>query len=267
MNIKLKWNKLSYEVELAPESLVTELKNKVFELTGVPVDRQKLMAKGAWTGTLKDGDDQSLKKLKQDMQVLLMGTAEVLEQKGQAVVFVEDLSSEQLAVKGVLQPAGLVNLGNTCYMNATLQCLRFIPDLKEHITSSSNVSNSSLATQFVSTFNSLDRSANALPPFSFVQFLRTAYPQFAEMSQSGTSRGYVQQDAEEFFNALVSSHVSFKSFLGIELEETLTCGECPTEPAIVNSSFVNKLIVNISSTVDHMVITIILSFLYIIHTA
>ena len=55
VSIKIKWNKISYDdVVIDLDKGVAALKNKVYELTGVPSDRQKLMAKGAWLGTLKD---------------------------------------------------------------------------------------------------------------------------------------------------------------------------------------------------------------------
>jgi hypothetical protein len=60
VSIKLKWNKNSYDnVLIEPEKGVSDLKQKIHELTGVPPDRQKLMAKGGWIGTLKDdtGDE------------------------------------------------------------------------------------------------------------------------------------------------------------------------------------------------------------------
>jgi hypothetical protein len=55
VGIKIKWNKTSYDqVNVVLEDGVSGFKKIVHELTGVPPDRQKLMAKGAWVGTLKD---------------------------------------------------------------------------------------------------------------------------------------------------------------------------------------------------------------------
>jgi hypothetical protein len=44
----------------------------------VPIERQKLMAKGAWIGTLKDDANFEAMSLKENQQILLMGTADVI---------------------------------------------------------------------------------------------------------------------------------------------------------------------------------------------
>ena len=130
VNIVLKWNKLSFNCELDPTLGVLIFKSQVYSLTGVPPERQKLMAKGAWPGVLKDDADMSMMPLPDGLQVLLMGTADSIATPSVKVEFVEDMPAEEQLKKGAVVPAGFANLGNTCYMNATLQCFRAMDSLR-----------------------------------------------------------------------------------------------------------------------------------------
>lgn len=261
VKIILKWNKAVFDsVEVDPTQGVSGFKDTVYKLTAVPKDRQKLMAKGAWTGTLKDEADLSAIPLKEGHQVMLMGSAEVVAAPKESVKFVEDMTVEEQALKGAIIPAGLVNLGNTCYMNATVECFRYMPEIRKALEGSHSIN---LATLLKSTFSELDKSGISIPPYAFVHNLRTNFPQFAETTPQGR---FMQQDAEEFYNTLTNSiqrevdrtPIPFSNLLGVELEERLTCSETDQEPAITKREGVNKLVCNIQGgsgatvNIDHM---------------
>uniref|UniRef100_A0A3P9LY56 Ubiquitin carboxyl-terminal hydrolase n=2 Tax=Oryzias latipes TaxID=8090 RepID=A0A3P9LY56_ORYLA len=199
LSVNVKWGKEKFDaVELNTEEPPMVFKAQLFALTGVQPDRQKVMVKG---GTLKD-DEWGNIKLKNGMTLLMMGSAEALpEEPAVRPMFVEDMTEEQLASAMEL-PCGLTNLGNTCYMNATVQCLRSVPELKTALRRYSGALRSSGAnapSQYITAalrdlYETMDKTSSSLPPIILLQFLHMAFPQFAEKGDQGQ---YLQQDANE----------------------------------------------------------------------
>uniref|UniRef100_A0AAX7VJN9 Ubiquitin carboxyl-terminal hydrolase n=1 Tax=Astatotilapia calliptera TaxID=8154 RepID=A0AAX7VJN9_ASTCA len=197
--VNVKWGKEKFDaVELNTEEPPMVFKAQLFALTGVQPDRQKVMVKG---GTLKD-DEWGNIKLKNGMTLLMMGSADALpEEPAVRPMFVEDMTEEQLASAMEL-PCGLTNLGNTCYMNATVQCLRSVPELKTALRRYSGALRSSGAnapSQYITAalrdlYETMDKTSSSLPPIILLQFLHMAFPQFAEKGDQGQ---YLQQDANE----------------------------------------------------------------------
>ncbi|XP_051172315.1 ubiquitin carboxyl-terminal hydrolase 14 [Leptopilina boulardi] len=206
-SIKVKWGKeLFPNVEVNTDEEPMLFKAQLFALTGVQPERQKVMLKGM---TLKD-EDWGIMKLKDGVTVLMMGSKEedVPMEPTEKPLFLEDMNESELATALDL-PAGLTNLGNTCYLNATVQCLKTVPELRDALKKfsgglapSSNtfiVPAQSITASLRDLYEGMDKGAS-LPPVVLVQMVHLAFPRFAEKSEHG---GFQQQDANECWTEII----------------------------------------------------------------
>ncbi|CAG0913485.1 unnamed protein product [Notodromas monacha] len=203
-----------------PQAFQTRLS----KLTGVEPSRQKIVA----AGKTINGDSWDVARIKDGATLLLMGTRE------------EDLPLDQQSLSGMSEripdattltedaptfiPKGLENLGNTCYLNATIQCMHSVRELRFALrafqaptgvasatgrsSAVSSLDEARLATALKTCFRALDEpprvTANnelsSYAPTALLAALFKCMPGFAVKNSDGT---YVQQDANECWTELM----------------------------------------------------------------
>lgn len=194
--LKVKFGKEVLTVDFDAAQPVVILKAQLQSMTNVPADGQKLlMANGK---AIADEDDLAKLNLN-NKTVMLMGSAVAVSAAPEKpVVFAEDVADKTGHDKDEVASNGLVNVGNTCYLDSALQTLRFIPELRPYIARSK----SELATSLNALYKQLDGTKDKVSPDRFVRTFWKRFPQYAELSEQGH---LMQHDSQEVLANLVET--------------------------------------------------------------
>ncbi|KAL5604395.1 hypothetical protein BROUX41_002367 [Berkeleyomyces rouxiae] len=265
--VSVKHRGTKYDVEIAADSTSTDFKLQLFSLTSVEPDRQKVIIKGS---TLKDNVPMNTLGLKPGQALMMMGTpgddpSGALVRPKEATKFVEDMGTDDITALGL--PRGIVNSGNTCYLNSAVQVLHSIPeianDLPKQPKATGEVATQRMYTELLKLFGVLKARRQTPTATLFIQGLRTAYPQFAEQSKHG--HGFAQQDAEEAFTQILTvlkindptaengNRSLIDKYMTGTFQTVTTCDEegDASEPATGSEDF-SKLSCHITSSTNHL---------------
>lgn len=220
IHVNVKWGREVFkdvELDMSDES-PHDFKIKLFSLTGVVPDRQRLIKAGKIIGDA--WGDQS-DKIKEGSLLMMMGSQmeiPVIRRKRSprslSRRLLDDIISNRRQVSEVISTisvnrkktgftAGLKNLGNTCYLNAVVQLLYTASELRQLLRThplKESASNKEVLKALLNLWDEMETTSGSVRPIALLEKLRVAYPDFGNTDQMGLN---IQQDANECLQVML----------------------------------------------------------------
>ncbi|ESS65967.1 ubiquitin hydrolase [Trypanosoma cruzi Dm28c] len=227
--VKVKWGKELLELTVSLQSTVGAFKEKLQQLTQVPVERQKIM--GLKANASKDDATLSQVGVTDGKTLMLLGAAAEPPQTKEpppSPAAASNTTAVQAPAAATRMPTGLRNIANTCYMNAAVQMLRLVPELIELLQSRKN---DTLLHSMGELYKTMEANKDPVTPLLFWNALIMQNSTFGEVDEHGHP---MQHDAQEVLNTILQQlnngiQETHRNLFSGTMKRTSVCKEIPDD--------------------------------------